>query len=94
MKAQQFAIAKSSNGTLGLITSPEMVEHTYPEGKTVPVWKGVILEENTFQGRGDDSEKTIVAKVGGQWSSSNPEVVAHLTAEQIIQFIKDQKAAA
>lgn len=94
MKAQQFAIAKSSNGTLGLITSPEMVEHTYPEGAVASVWTGVILEENTFQGRGEDSEKTIVAKVGGFWSSSRPEVVAHLTADEILKLVKDMGAAA
>lgn len=87
MQAKQFAIAKSSNGTIGLITSPEMVEHTYQEGVTVKVWKGVILEENTFQGRGDDAEKVVTAKVGGLWTSSKPEVFGYLTAEQILGLL-------
>ena len=79
LKPQLFAVATSSNGTIGLITSTEMVEHTYPEGKTVKVWKGVILEDNTFQ----VGDETITAKKGGLWTSSQPTVLAHSSLEQM-----------
>lgn len=49
---RQFAIAKSSTGTLGLITSATKVKHTYSEGTTKEVWTGVVLQENSFKGRG------------------------------------------
>lgn len=83
MKAQLFAIAQSSNGTIGLITTPEMVEHTYSDGNTAKVWKGVILEENSFMGRGGDENKKILAKKGGLWTSSNPKVIGYTTPEKI-----------
>lgn len=85
---KQFAIAKSSNGTIGLITSPEMVEITYPDDNKATVWTGVILEDNTFKGRGGDADKTIEAKAGGLWSSSNPEFIAQGSAEVILAAIK------
>lgn len=81
--AKQFVIAKSSNGTLGLITSPEMVDHIYPDNNEAKVWTGVIIEDNTFQGRGGDADKTIHAKAGGFWSSSRPEVVREATENEI-----------
>jgi hypothetical protein len=83
MKVKQFAIAKSSNGTIGLITSQSMVEHTYPEGATVQVWSGIILKDNTFKAR--NSEETIQAKRGGLWTSSNPEVIGEATPELILE---------
>ena len=79
LSPQLFAVATSSNGTIGLITSTEMADHIYPEGKTVKVWKGVILEDNTFQ----VGDKTITAKKGGLWTSSRPTVLAHSSPEQI-----------
>lgn len=83
MKTPQFlSIAKSSNGTIGLITSTEPVEHTYPEGKTVQVWKGVVIEENTMLSR-DGENKVVTAKVGGVWTSSNPEVLGQIRPEQL-----------
>lgn len=87
MQAKQFAIAASSNGTIGLITSATAVEHTYQENTKKQVWTGVILEDNTFQGRGDDSEKTIQAKAGGFWSSSNPNVIGYVSPEQFVDLL-------
>lgn len=85
MQAKQFAIAKSSNGIIGLITSPEMVEITYPDNNKAVVWTGVIIEDNTFTGRGGDADKIIQAKKGGYWSSSNPEVIGYLQPEQMFE---------
>lgn len=90
MEAKQFSIAKSSNGTLGLITSKSMVEHAYPEGATVMVWTGVIIQDNTFQGRGEHSDRTIEAKSGGFWSSSNPIVVGQIDPSEIVNLLPDR----
>jgi len=80
MSAKFLSIAKSSNGTIGLITSTTMVEHLYPDSECpTTVWKGVIIEDNTFEANG----KTINAKVGGLWTSSIPVVIGQATAEQI-----------
>ncbi|MBM25865.1 MAG: hypothetical protein CL760_09310 [Chloroflexi bacterium] len=86
-QAKQFAIAKSSNGTIGLITSKEMVDHTYPD-QTEPtqVWKGVIIQPNTFTGR---NGSIIEAKAGGLWTSSNPEVIGYADPEMIAQLVQD-----
>ncbi len=85
-QAQQFAIAKSSNGTIGLITSKTAVEHTYPE-RTVTAWTGVILARNSFADR-NDPEKEIVAEAGGFWSSSNPEVIGYADPEMIAALVE------
>ncbi len=84
--AKQFALAKSSNGTLGLITSPEMVDHMYPEGAEVKVWKGVIVESNTFNVDRDGESKVIEAKAGGLWTSSRPEVVGYVDPADIAKY--------
>jgi hypothetical protein len=79
MKVEQFAIAKSSTGTIGLITSPQKVLHTYTDGNKATVWTGVILRENTFKAR--NSDEMIVAEKGGVWSSSKPTVIGYLNNE-------------
>ena len=80
-EVQQFSIAKSSNGTVGLITSKEMVDHIYPDKEeATKVWKGVIIQPNTFT-VGED--KVIEAKAGGLWTSSNPQVVGHIDPAMI-----------
>ena len=83
----QFSISKSSNGTIGLITSQDKVEHTYQEGKVKKVWTGIIIKDNTFKGRGQDSEKTIEAKIGGFWSSSNAEIIDELCPKNILDML-------
>lgn len=85
--ARQFAIALSSNGTLGLITSPEMVEHQYPEGNTKKVWTGVVLSENSFIGQGKDTGKQVQAKAGDFWSSSSPKVIGYVEPQDIASLV-------
>ena len=90
MKAQQLAIATSSTGTLGLITSQEKVPHTYTDGSTAIVWTGIILEDNTFM----IGDKKIEAKKGGVWSSSQPTVIALTSKERMFNSSnqKEQQA--
>lgn len=64
-----------------------MVEHKYPDGNKKMVWKGVVLEQNTFQGRGEDSGRTVTAEVGMLWSSSNPEVIGYVKPEYIASLV-------
>lgn len=82
-----FAIAKSSTGTIGLITCPERVEHTYPDGNTALVWKGVVLQDNSFIGR---DNLPVEAKVGNFWSTTQeePEIIAYADADTIINMAK------
>jgi hypothetical protein len=83
MKVEQFAIAKSSTGTIGLITSATKVEHTYPDGNKAFVWTGVILRENSFKAR--NSDDIVVAPAGGFWSSSKPNVIGYLNKENVVE---------
>ena len=85
MQPKQFAIAKSSTGTIGLITSPSKVTHTYPDDNTVEVWTGVVLESNTFPSR--DKTKMVEATAGNFWSSSNPEVIGYIYPEQMVDLL-------
>lgn len=89
LNPKMLALAKSSNGTLGLITSTEKVEHTYPEGTTKFVWKGVVVAENTFIAKQGDTGAQITAKIGDLWTSSNPDVQDCDSVEQLNEIIKE-----
>lgn len=78
---KQFAIAKSSTGTIGLITSSEKTVHTYPDGNTVEVWTGIVIESNSFLSR--DKTKQINTTPSDFWSSSNPNVIGELDLSEM-----------
>lgn len=89
----QFAIAKSSNGTVGLVTSKTSVLHTYPDGNQSEVWTGVVIQKNVFQGhvdRGSSPENQITANVGDFWCSSKPVVIGYLDGNKITRLLSPE----
>ena len=92
MTIKQFSIAASSNGTIGLITSQTKVEHKYHDSdKTVMVWTGVIIQDNSFMGRGESENEEIHAKIGGFWSSTNPILIAQPVPEEIFELLTQKQ---
>lgn len=63
LKPRKGALAKCSQGAIGIITSETPVEVTYGDGKKGKAWTGFHLEGEKF---------------GQPWSSRKPEVVAYL----------------
>lgn len=86
-EVKQFAIARSSTGTIGLITSSEAVEHTYPDGNKKNVWTGVVIEDNTFRVERGDETQIVKAKIGNFWSSSNPDVIGHINPTHLADLL-------
>lgn len=90
-EVKQFAIARSSTGTIGLITSHEAVEHKYPDDNTKQVWTGVVIEDNTFSVERDGQVQLVEAKAGNFWSSSNPEVIGYIDPAQIADLLSAEE---
>lgn len=66
-------IAICSAGRVGLITSEEPVEITYPDGNTGVAWTGIHL----------------APYYGAMWSSREPEVIARRREDGTYEPMKD-----
>lgn len=70
MLPRRGAIAVCSKGSIGIITSDEPVEVTYPDGSKSMAWVGLHLTDK-------------IAKIGEPWSSRTPTVLLYLSANEI-----------
>lgn len=66
LRPRKGALAFCSLGTLGLITSPEPHEVTYPNGTKGTSWTGIHLTDK-------------ICAIGEPWSSRSPIVVAYVS---------------
>ena len=67
-------IARCSQGHLGLITSLQPQEITYPDGTTGMAWTGIHLEKS-------------VEEIGADWSSRQPQVVKEYDSYPSMPFV-------
>ena len=65
MEACKGALAICSLGTLGLITSDDLVKVVYDDGNEGKAWTGIHLTDK-------------IAPIGNPWSSRNPRIVGHI----------------